>query len=428
MSRLFSGCLRHDPREQSKRAVKHEFNLNLDGSCEPFEALTSITHAKNFLTMFPNYGKPRFEIAFVYTSFDGTCEERQKKNNVVPRERWIDCLTSHTAHRAPRPDRIHRTLWSQQQEYRKPEPSYDLPSSSSHKKQDHQDEEPAQPGYRMRQPAPPSIEQERKINPFLKIPVTFMFHATYGNQLESRESGQERVHVHLACIDDIIVDDEPSEAELTHVPTGRDALVILAFTKNNPYSFRLSEERTVLTEHTINTSNIIAAFDAEGQILQFNYRILRKNFGKEDKEMHETKITEFADHFFAHVNAHKTTKNQSEKESSIETETRKRRRSTDQDEEAEEKTQPTEERTVKQKLILELHNPDNLSRFIQKFAEVTLDQDMNKIDAAEELKKNQENLRDFMARYNANPRNVYPEFNETEQRSLYACESRHQLR
>ena len=122
-----------------------------------------------------------------------------------------------------------------------------------------------------------------------------------------RESGREqvqptgRIHGHLACIDDIIVDDEPSEAALTHVPTGRDALVILAFTKNNPYSFRLSEERTVLTEHTTNTSDIIAAFDAEGQILQFNYRILKKNFSKEDKEMHETKVTEFADHFSLHT-------------------------------------------------------------------------------------------------------------------------------
>ena len=47
--------------------------------------------------------------------------------------------------------------------------------------------------------------------------------------------------------------------------------------------------------------------------------------------MYETKTTEFADHFHAHVNANKTIKGQSEKESSIET--RKRRHSTDQDEE-----------------------------------------------------------------------------------------------
>ena len=72
MSRLFSECLRHDPREESKRAMKQEFKLNLDGSFKLFEALTPITRAKNFLgnkpgkflmTMFPNYGKSRFEVA-----------------------------------------------------------------------------------------------------------------------------------------------------------------------------------------------------------------------------------------------------------------------------------------------------------------------------------------------------------------------------
>ena len=119
MSRLFSGCLRHDPREESQTAMKKRTELNLDGSCELFEALTSITHAKNFLrnkpgiflmTMFPNYGKSSFEVAFVFPSFDGTYEERQKKKTIVPRGRWIDCLTSTVAHRAIRPAKI-RT-WS----------------------------------------------------------------------------------------------------------------------------------------------------------------------------------------------------------------------------------------------------------------------------------------------------------------------------
>ena len=133
--------------------------------------------------------------------------------------------------------------------------------------------------------------------------------------------------------------------------------------------------------------------------------------------MYETKIVEFADHFFAHINANKTNKNQSEKESS--TEARKRRHSTDQDEEEEEeKMESKEGRTVKQKVILELHNPDNLSQFIQEFAQVTLDRDTNKTDAAEELKTIQENFRDFMARCNANPRNVHPDLNETELTSL----------
>ena len=32
MSRLLSGCLRHDPREESKRDMQYEFKLNLDGA------------------------------------------------------------------------------------------------------------------------------------------------------------------------------------------------------------------------------------------------------------------------------------------------------------------------------------------------------------------------------------------------------------
>ena len=31
----------------------------------------------------------------------------------------------------------------------------------------------------------------------------------------------------MACIDDVILDDDESEAALTHVPAGRDALLIL---------------------------------------------------------------------------------------------------------------------------------------------------------------------------------------------------------
>ena len=36
----------------------------------------------------------------------------------------------------------------------------------------------------------------------------------------------------MACIDDVILDDDESEAALTHVPAGRDALLILAFLKD----------------------------------------------------------------------------------------------------------------------------------------------------------------------------------------------------
>ena len=180
--------------------MKYEFKENLDGSCELFEALTAINHAKNFLgnktgiflmTIFPNDGKSRPSMAHMM--------KRRRRTALFPRELWIDCLTSSTAHRALRPDGkkfsrdpnmelcVRRVSGpsdarSEQQEYKKPEPSYDLSSSSSHKKQDHQDEEQAQPGYRMRRPAPPSVKQERKVNLFSKIPVTVMFYATYGNR------------------------------------------------------------------------------------------------------------------------------------------------------------------------------------------------------------------------------------------------------
>ena len=124
----------------------------------------------------------------------------------------------------------------------------------------------------MRRPAPPSIEEERKIKPFAKKPITFMLHATYGEQLisiienglksgRSQSNPSGRAHIHMACIDDVILDDDASEAALTRVPTGRDALLILAFLKDQDYGIRLSEERTALTEQTIEAKNIVAAFD-----------------------------------------------------------------------------------------------------------------------------------------------------------------------
>ena len=135
----------------------------------------------------------------------------------------------------------------------------------------HGDEGAAQPKYRMRRPAPPSVEEERMIKPFSKKPITFMFHATYGSQLysimehglksgkaQSNPSG--RMHVRMACIDDVILDDDESETALTHVPAGRDALLILAFLKDQDYGSRLSEERTALTDKTMEARNIVAAF------------------------------------------------------------------------------------------------------------------------------------------------------------------------
>ena len=73
---------------------------------ELYDALGCITHAKNFMgnqpglllmAMFPDYGKARFEIAFVYPSVDGSYNERKAKGCIVPKNRWIDNLTSRSA-------------------------------------------------------------------------------------------------------------------------------------------------------------------------------------------------------------------------------------------------------------------------------------------------------------------------------------------
>ena len=57
------------------------------------------------MTMLPPFGKSRFEIAFVYPKFYGSCKEREARNAIVPRNRWIDNnLTSQAAFHALRPD------------------------------------------------------------------------------------------------------------------------------------------------------------------------------------------------------------------------------------------------------------------------------------------------------------------------------------
>ena len=78
-----------------------------------------------------------------------------------------------------------------------------------------------------------SIEQDGKIVLFRKKAVTFMFHATYETQIENimqqgikpgrTQTCRGRQHVHMACIDDIIYDDQESDAALTHVSKGRNA-------------------------------------------------------------------------------------------------------------------------------------------------------------------------------------------------------------
>ena len=110
LSRLFSG---HDPKQGNHRECRRQVEMNPDGSVELYDALGCITHARNFMgnkpglflmAMFLDYGKARFEIAFVYPSVDGSHNERKDKGCIVPRNRWIDNLTSRSACDALRPD------------------------------------------------------------------------------------------------------------------------------------------------------------------------------------------------------------------------------------------------------------------------------------------------------------------------------------
>ena len=110
------------------------------------------------MAMFPNYGKSRFEIAFVYPSVDGPYKERKARGEIVPRNRWIDKLTRRSAYDALRPDgkeflndpemefyvrcnsghtrqvdlqSFGRPLYTEQQsEPHHEEPDYDLPTES----------------------------------------------------------------------------------------------------------------------------------------------------------------------------------------------------------------------------------------------------------------------------------------------------------
>ena len=438
--------------------------MGSDGSVELYDALTCVTHARIFIgnkpglllmAMFAHYGKSRFEIAFVYPSVDGPYKERKARGEIVPRNQWIDKLTTRSAHNALRPNgkeflndpdmefyvksnsghtrqvdlqSFGRPLYSEQQsEPRQEEPDYDLPTESippsphpSRSDAPHEDEGTAQAKYRTRRPAPPSIEEERKIKPFAKKPITFMFHATYGNQLisiienglRSGKSQSNPLHVLMACIDDVILDDDESEAALTHVPAGRDALLILAFFKDQDYGIRLSEERTALTEQTIEAKSIVAAYEPDGSTMMSNIWIMKKLLSREDVEMYDTKIREFADAFFSHVNSDKHSK-----EKYTSSETKKRRRSTDQDEVEEENREPSGERSVKPKVTMEYRYSKNLDEFIQELKETYLEIEMSKKDAEEELVETKKNFLRFMEKYNKDPRRAHPKLTECERAS-----------
>ena len=212
----------------------------------------------------------------------------------------------------------------------------------------------------------------------------------------------------MACIDNVILDDEASEAALTHAPTGRDAFWILAFLKDQDYDIRLSEERTALTDQTTEARNIVTAFDSEGTIIMSNSWIMKKNLGREDIEMYNSKIQEFADAFFKHVKNDHQNKERSEKDTS--TETKKRRHSTDQDEVEEENMELCKERSVKPKVTMEYPNPENLDEFIQELQEIYLKIEMSKKE--EELVETKKNFLHFMEKYNKDPRTPHPKLTE----------------
>ena len=80
--------------------------------------------------------------------------------------------------------------------------------------------------------------------------------------------------------------------------------------------------------------------------------------------------------------------------------------------------EPSGERSVKPKVIVEYHNSENLDEFIQELKEIYLETDMNKKDAEEELAGTRENLTRFMNQFNKDPRRAHPNLTECERASL----------
>ena len=103
------------------------------------------------------------------------------RNSSMISKFYVRCNSGHT--RQVDLQSFGRPLYSEQKgEPRQEEPDYDLPTESifpsphpSRSDAPHEDEGTAQAKSRMRRPAPQSIEEERKIKPFAKKPITFMF-------------------------------------------------------------------------------------------------------------------------------------------------------------------------------------------------------------------------------------------------------------
>ena len=159
--------------------------------------------------------------------------------------------------------------------------------------------------------------------------------------------------------------------------------------------------------------NIVAAFEPDGSLMASNKWIMKKYLDHEDFEMYDTKIREFADAFFTYV---KSTKRNKEKDTS--SETKKRRHSTDQDSTEGEMMEPSEQRSVKPKVIVEYRSSEILEEFIQELKETYLEIDMNKKDAEEELARIKEELKRFMNQFNKDPKGAHPKLTECERASL----------
>ena len=459
LSRLFSENLRHNAWRGKE--CREPIHVNLDGSAEFWEVLMQIVHAKNFLgvrpgiflmTVFPTFGKSRFEIAFVYPKFDGTYEERAAIHEIVPKHRWISnpadkaaasalkpdgqeyyhdksmemyirCIAGHSRH--VEIDSIGKPLYQgHQKEQHWPEPDRDLPRSYENVDADEDDE---QDPHRRKQSGKSSHEKRtpspKKIVPFEEYPLMFAFHATYADQLEkiqhhglmpgkeSRPGGGQ--HVHLACIDDVLYDDAPRELAWKYAPKGRDALLILAFDQNNEYNLHLSGERIILTDRTIHTNNIVAMFGGDGEMIMQNNLILKTWLSRDEKETVDMTIPEFATHFFQWI---RTTKDETGHDGREQSEKKKRRHSSGH---ADEDMQSTEDRSVRPKVsILDFLIQDDVESFHDDFNKEDFNRSTTKEEAPEEFLKVRSQFQHLMTSFKKNPDSLKEKLSEGEMRSL----------
>ena len=80
--------------------------------------------------------------------------------------------------------------------------------------------------------------------------------------------------------------------------------------------------------------------------------------------------------------------------------------------------EPSGERSVKPKVTMEYHNPENLDEFIKELKEIYLEIEMNKKDAEEELVETKRNFIRFMEKYNKDPKGAHPKLTECKRASL----------